>query len=313
MLDTRKVRKRRLVVTVLALVLAVGAQTGPAAAEDDPPFVGWSAVLPPLAGDYEPTSSDDCVAGRVQCVKKIIREMERRFDPQAEQCAHSAVFALAYLRTTEKYLQTTLTPGFYDDPSFVNHEDAAFAAMYFDAFGAWAAGQVERVPPAWRVAFEAADGRRVTGSGDLLLGMNAHVNRDLPFLLAAIGLVAPDGTSRKPDHDRINVMLNSVVEPLMAEEAARFDPDMERVQTPYGVGYTPLMQLLVEWRESAWRQAELLVAAPDDGARAQVAASIEATAALNAQAIVASTSYVAPLTSSGTRDAYCAARVGTGG
>jgi hypothetical protein len=37
----------------------------------------------------------------------------------------------------------------------------------------------------------------VTGSGDLLLGISAHVNRDLPFVLASLGLVAPDGTSRK--------------------------------------------------------------------------------------------------------------------
>ncbi len=312
MLARRRAQTQRLAVTVLALVLTVGAGTGPAVAEEDPPFVGWSTALPPLAGSYEPTSSDDCVAGRVQCVEKVIREMEKRFGPQAEGCPHSAVFALAYLRTTEEYLQTTLSPGFYDDPSFVNHEDAAFAAMYFDAYDAWTTGRPERVPPAWRVAFQAADGRQVTGSGDLLLGMNAHVNRDLPFLLAAIGQTAPDGTSRKPDHDQINVMLNSVVEPLMAEEAARFDPDMARTRTPYGVGYTALMQMLVEWRESAWRQAELLVAAPDDEARAQIAASIEADAALKAQEIVAATSYVAPLTSSDARDAYCAERVGTG-
>jgi hypothetical protein len=128
--------------------------------------------------------------------------------------------------------------------------------------------------------------------------------------LAAIGLVAPDGSSRKPDHDRVDAMLNRVVEPLMAEEAARFDPSMSRFQTPYGVGYTGLMQLLVSWRESAWRHAELLVAAPDDAARARVAALIEAEAALNAEAIVAATRYVPPLSSTAARDAWCAARSG---
>jgi hypothetical protein len=103
----------------------------------------------------------------------------------------------------------------------------------------------------------------VTGSGDLLLGISAHVNRDLPFVLASIGLVAPDGTSRKADHDRINVMLNKVQEPLLAEQAARFDPDMAVPATPYGLGYTGLMQTLMVWREAAWRSAERLVAAPD--------------------------------------------------
>lgn len=258
---------------------------------------------------YEPSSSDDCLAGRSNCVEKAIREMERRFDPLAADCAHEAVFALAYLRTTQTYLATAQTPDFYDDPSFVNHEDITFAALYFSAVDDWTTGRLERVPPAWRVALDAAATRRVSGNGNLLLGMNAHVNRDLPFVLAAVGLRAPDGRSRKPDHDQINVMLNQVVQPLVAELAARFDPEIERVRTPYGVGYTWLMQMLLAWRESAWRQAEQLVAAPDEAARARVAAAIES----NAEAIVTATAYNPPLTSSAARDSHCAAaRAGSG-
>ena len=67
-------------------------------------------------------------------------------------------------------------------------------------------------------------------SGDLLLGMNAHVNRDLPFALYSIGLVTPKGSSRKPDHDKVNVFLNSVVEPLFEEAAARYDPTVDDTQ-----------------------------------------------------------------------------------
>jgi len=143
--------------------------------------------------------------------------------------------------------------------------------------------------------------------------MNAHVNRDLPFVLAAIGLLAPDGTSRKPDHDKINVMLNHVVQPLIDEEAARFDPAIQTVQTPYGVGYTGLMQMLVAWRESAWRAAERLVLAPDQAARAQVAADIEASAASEAQTIKTSSSYLPPASSTAGRDQFCAAHGATTG
>jgi hypothetical protein len=139
--------------------------------------------------------------------------------------------------------------------------------------------------------------------------MNAHVNRDLPFALAAIGVVAPDDGSRKRDHDQVDVMLNHVVEPLLEEEAARFDPQMQFVATPYGVGYTGLMQMLVAWRENAWREAEQLVSAPDDATRAKVADAIEANAEANARAILAATSFAPPLTSTSSRDAYCAAHV----
>lgn len=117
------------------------------------------------------------MAGRVACVQKTIRVMQDRFAPLTAACSHPAVFALAYLRTTQTYQQTAETAGFYADPAFVNHEDAAFAAMYFGAYDDWATGRTDRVPPAWRTVLGAAAARQVGGSGDLLLGMNAHVNR----------------------------------------------------------------------------------------------------------------------------------------
>lgn len=305
---SRTAHPRRPVSIALAatLVVLVVASPAPPAAADDPPFVGWSAALPPLASHYDPSSSNACVAGRVSCVTKTVRTMRTRFEPLAKSCDHDAVFALAYLRTTETYLEATRTDGFFVDPAFVNHEDVAFAQMYFRAYDSWADGRVAYVPPAWRVALEAADKRRVSGTGSLLLGINAHVNRDLPFVLAVTGLVAPDGTSRKADHDQINVMLNHVVQPLIDEEAARFDPDIATVSTPYGAGYTGLLQLLVAWREAAWRQAERLVAAPDEHARDLVAQEIEDDAATQARVIVADTAYRPPLTSAAARDDYCA-------
>lgn len=298
-------------IATIALALGVGLQAAPARA-DDPPFVGWTAALPGIAWHYDASSSDDCVSGRIACVRRTVKQMQSRFDPLAATCAHSAVFGLAYLRTTETYLETATTAGFYRDPAFVNHEDAAFAAMYFAAYDAWAAGRTAYVPPAWRTALDAGAGRQVSGMGDLLLGMNAHVNRDLPFVLAEIGLVDPDGRSRKPDHDQVNVMLNRVVEPLVAEEAARFDPAIESAPTPYGVGYTGLMQALVSWREGAWRAAEQLVMAPSAAARALVAQSIEDNASAEAKSIVATTSYLPPVTTTESRDAYCAVH-GSGG
>lgn len=296
-------------VVALVAVLATGPWSPPAQA-DDPLFVSWSGLLPPIAWQYDPSSSDDCVAGRDSCVKRTINQMEKRLEPLAASCDHAAVFGLAYLRTTETYLDTAQTPGFYADPNFVNHEDITFAAAYYSAYDNWVAGRVDRVPPAWRIAFDAGRSRSVSGSGNLLLGINAHVNRDLPFVLAAIGLTAPDGTSRKPDHDKIDVMLNRVYPPLLEEEAARFDPAMASIQTPYGVGYTGLMQMLVAWREAAWRHAELLVAAPDDATRALVVKDIETSAATAARSIVASSQYLPPLSTTTTRDAYCAMQNG---
>ncbi len=302
----------RVLSSVLAAATAIVfcGPPGPAHADEPPPFVGWSEVLPPLVTNFEAGSSDDCVAGRAACVRQTIREMQKRFGPLAERCDHDAVFSLAYLRTTEYFFEASETDGFFNDTPRINHQAVAFARMYFDAYDDWAAGRVARVAPAWRVAFEHADAGTVSGSGNLLLGMNAHVNRDLPFVLVAAGMVGSG--ARKYDHDQVNKVLNRVVQPLMAELAARFDPALANIRTPYGIGYTALLQMLVGWRENAWRQADRLASASTAAERERVAESIEAGAEAQAHLIATAEAYHPPLTSSKARDAYCRSVEGGG-
>ena len=291
---------------VVLIVLLVATLAWPATAvAEDPPFVGWTALLPGLSIPYDVDSPDDCVAGRIQCVDKTVREMTRRFDPLASSCDHNAIFALTYLRVTEEYRRTVAGP-FFDDTPFVNHEDTIFARYYFEAYDAWAAGDAGDVPPAWRLAFDAARAHRVSASGDLLLGINAHVQRDLPFVLYSIGLVKPDGTSRKLDHDRVNQILNRVTDEVIGEIARRFDPTIDDGNLPTTLDDFALFQVVVAWREAAWRNAELLAAAPTAAARDNIASQIEANAAIAARAIILLTQYPPLSRGSTDRDSYCA-------
>jgi len=292
-----------------SILLAIS--IGPSASRaDDPIFIDWSSLLPSLVDTFVPNSANDCVAGRPHCVDAVIQEMERRFKPLGQACDHDAIFALAYLRTTQTFQWANDQPGYFADAAWLNHYDAVFAKYYLRAFDAYAAGNRSAVPEAWLIAFDAAANRQVTGSGSLLLGMNAHVNRDLPLVLAAIGPVAPNGASRKPDHDKVNQFLNLVTDPLLLEAAARFDPSASSVVTPFGVGTTALFQTLVAWRETAWRQAERIVSALTSIDRSLIVSEIEITAAAEATALMAANAYVPPVTTSALRDAFCAANNG---
>lgn len=274
----------------LGLALVLACPVGSAWA--DPPFIPWSALLPGLTTTHEPSSANDCQAGRLPCVDAVIREMTRRHEELDATCDHATLFALTYLRTTEEYRRAVLEAGFFSDPAFINHQDANFAAQYFDAWDAYHGGAPHGAPPAWRLAFRASETKQVNGTGSILLGMSAHVNRDLPFVLAAIGLVKPDGSSRKPDHDKVNVFLNRVVEPLFDESAARYDSLVDDTQiNGTQLDEAALLQLLVGWREQAWRNAEALVSAPTPAARALVEAHIEQTAAIEANLIIVATAY----------------------
>jgi Family of unknown function (DUF5995) len=139
--------------------------------------------------------------------------------------------------------------------------------------------------------------------------MNAHINRDMPFVLEAIGLTDEDGSSGKPDHDRSNRWLIDVSGPALAEGARRFDPSLDDGDIPYTSADTTLTyQLVAAWRERAWRNAERLHHARQIGPEAYrgVANSIEAQAAAEAHALRAATRYPDP-SHRDARHAYCMA------
>jgi hypothetical protein len=294
------------VIRLGALVALVFLLTAGAARAEDPLFLGWTTLAPALTTEYDPSSENDCAAGRTRCVDAVIREMERRFRPLAGSCDHDAIFSLTYLRTTEEYRRAIEDPAFFEDTRFVNHEDVVFARYYFEAYDDWSAGRLAAVPQAWAIAFRAADQRAVSAAGNVVLGINAHVQRDLPFVLAAIGMVKPDGSSRKPDHDQVNLFLNRVADDLYPEIARRFDPTIDDSELPGTADNFAEFQVIPTWREIAWRNAERLVSAPSAEARARVAAEIEAYAASQAETLRASYQY-GLLGSSAARDAYCAA------
>jgi Family of unknown function (DUF5995) len=301
---------RALVATVVVvLVFATPAPASAASPYDDPFFLNWPAFLPAVPVDVTASTETDCPSGGVACVDNVVRVMQERL--QALGCSHGSSFAYVYLRTTQEYRRAVEDPRFFADNAFVNHEDTVFADFYFRAQDRWRAGAVADVPPAWRIAFRAADRREVTGMGDALLGMNAHISRDLPFVLNAIGTVDADGVSRKPDHDRVNAVLNAVTAYVLQEAAARYDPTMDDGNVTFtSIDERALLILVQGWRELAWRNAELLRAAPNLAEKLNVARLIEDQAAIQALALRTAYSY-GVLRTSASRDAFCAAHQGS--
>ncbi len=293
------------------VVASLLAMVAPASAQPNlVPYVPWSSYLAGWTTAYVPASDNDCVAGRSPCLHATLKELSRIADQTASTCDHHAIFARAYVRMTQLYGHTREIPGYYSDVAYFNHVDAVFARYYTDSYFDWQSGNRAAVPQSWLIALDAAKNKRVSGTGDLLLGMNAHINRDLPYVMAAVGLVAPDGSSRKPDYVAVEAWLYEATAPLIAEFAARFDPAMDDTADPFGIGNAVLFQLVSGWRENAWRNAEALVSAPTATARAAVAANIESQANTAAQVILNSQSYIPLLNSTGPRDAYCAVHNG---
>ena len=93
-------------------------------------------------------------------------------------------FHATYLRTTQA-VAAALRAGAFEDTDWVDRWDVAFAQLYLDALDAGRRGG--RVPEPWAVAFAAAAAQpHLPVVRHVLLGMNAHINYDLPQALLAV-------------------------------------------------------------------------------------------------------------------------------
>lgn len=249
------------VLSLAVLSLAVLAAPVPAGAET-PPLLNWGEVVPTFHPGLDTSDANICTSGSHRCVESVLRTMARDLRKLARSCDHNAIFQLGYMRTTEAYYESSQIPGFYADVPWMHHYDAVFAEYYLGPQRAWTRGDLAGVPPVWQEAYAAADGQELTAVGNFLMGMNAHINRDLPFVLADIGLTAADGRSRKPDHEKVNEFLNQVGDDLSPEMAARFDPTWDTNPDDDVFSGLAVQQVIQEWRERAWTNAYLMAYAP---------------------------------------------------
>jgi hypothetical protein len=262
-----------------------------------------------LVRGFDEGADNVCTRGEVACVDAVIAEMRSRLDALVETCDHLAPWALTYLKSTEGFRAMRATPGSLDDPVFFTHLDVRFAQLYFQAFDRWHSGRKGEVPQAWQIAFEAADSKAVSGIGNLLLGISAHISRDLPVALADVGLPA-DGSGALADYRKVNKVFEDVMPDVITESAARFDPTVADVDIPgIAADQQSVLALIVAWRETSFIDAERVSRAGAD--RKAVVAQIDSVTAGESLAIRAATSYLPIISGPQARDAYCSEH-GTG-
>jgi hypothetical protein len=307
----------------LAVAVAVSAAVGLAAcaatyppAEKRPPFTtigpwtgpAWQRLTNTLGTTLDRNSPNECARGAPRCMDAVVGEMTGRLKPLAERCDHLGPFALMYLDLSRE-IRAGVRGSRYRSPSYVAHLDAVFATLYFHAIDSWRAGRRNSVPRAWRLAFSAAAQRRVSALGDMLLGMNAHISRDLPYALTAVSLRLPDGTDATPDVLAINGDITQTQNRVLRDERRRFDPTvglhtgLERWLDPRRVP-----ALIAAWRQEAIDNAHRLLDAESPVARERVETAIDANAALRGLLIWRATRYGPASNSERVRDAYCARR-----
>jgi hypothetical protein len=165
-------------------------------------------------------------------MEELIGRMAALLEPLQADGDRRRYFHATYQRTTIAIAEE-LDRGGFADPEWVERWDIAFADLYLDALEASLAGQLPARP--WEIAFNApAD---LPPLRHVLLGMNAHINYDLPQALIAViteeqfddpALLA----RREADHRAIDNVL--------ASRVAAEDDELTRLSGP-----APLLDLLL--------------------------------------------------------------------
>ncbi len=197
-----------------------------------------------------------------------LAELERDRDPARH-------FLATYRRVTLAVGEAA-AGGRVEDPAWLARWDVAFAELYLQALDTWRA-EPDAVPGPWREAFGAPAG--LEPYLHVLLGMNAHINYDMPQSLLRVVTEADRHdpalmASRGRDHHA----LDGVIVALVPQEsrhlvaaAARAPGVLDRLLLP--LSRAASAKLLRESRERVWANTDVLLRARAAGPGALAAAT----------------------------------------
>ncbi|MEU5126919.1 hypothetical protein J7W19_02835 [Streptomyces mobaraensis NBRC 13819 = DSM 40847] len=250
-------RVRRAVVLAASLPLLLGPSAADPAAAD-----------PPGAVPHEL----HCAGPPAGCVDEAAGVLRRLRDGLG--CDHRAPFAAVCTRLEES-LGAAVRAGAFAEPAWAGGSlNTGFVNRYLAAYHADRAGRP--VPAAWRAAFDAARAGDLNGGQDVLLAANAHIQRDMPYVLAELG----PSRAREPDYARVQAVLDRAYQPAVEDVARRYAPLLALGDARWNPVARPTAGGLFHlWRETAWAHARRLAAAGSPAERRRAEAAIESNAA----------------------------------
>ena len=195
-------------------------------------------------------------ADQVNGIPAVLARMDALLAAMPSDLTTQRTFLSTYRRTTIA-VGKQVEEGRFEDPGWVNRWDVAFADLYVSALEAHLSGG--HVSRPWRQAFAAPADLPVLRL--LLLGINAHINYDLPQALLAV--IAPEDFAkpallarRQRDHERIDAILARRVSAENAQVLAARASALDRVLRP--LNQEASKRFLREARQKVWHNtAEL--------------------------------------------------------
>lgn len=192
----------------------------------------------------------------------LIARMEEVGDRLVNDNDERQHFHLAYLHSTKAVMADVENDRFVDS-AWAEKWGLAFAELYLNAFDTWELGGDPSGP--WRVAFEASRNAAIPPVRHALLGINAHINYDLPQAFLA---VITDDEFDNPALMESRAADHAHVDSILVKRVRQEDKNLKRIEQPGDRTLVDRLMMpfnragtrkfLKEGREKVWRNARVL-------------------------------------------------------
>ncbi len=194
------------------------------------------------------------------------------------------LFVMAYVATTGTITEW-IQRGLFRDNRAMARYVIAFANEYRRALVGAVTGNRSSIAVAWQLSFDACE-QRLGILPCLMSGINAHMNRDLPYAVIKAGIDI-NCTGCYEDYVRIDEVLRLNMPLVRARIADAYGAELPFIHRWLGQFAAPgIDRGFRRDRRISWEFAQLLKAAKTKTARAEVDRAIEERAAAEGQKIL---------------------------
>ncbi|NUQ22589.1 MAG: hypothetical protein HUU34_01455 [Saprospiraceae bacterium] len=211
----------------------------------------------------------------MQQTDQVFQEMVNRAQSWEKVGDRRYIFLRCYSMMSAN-MPVAIQEGRFAHPSWVATLMLRFADYYFDALAQYDQNPAH-APAVWRQAHDAAKAQGTHVMQNLLLGVNAHINYDLPLALYDClrsdwaGLDETQKRLRQNDHETVNQIIGDTIDAVQDTVVEPLSPAMALVDRLMGrMDEWLLSQLITAWRHDVWNVALQLLAASDESQRHQI-------------------------------------------
>jgi len=211
----------------------------------------------------------------MEAINNLLQKMTKESSDWENSGDRRHIFLQCY-STMSQNMYYSIEEKRFSDPLWVSTLLVRFSEYYFEALDLYQCNQ-PKAPSVWRQAHDAAKNPDTNVLQNLLLGVNAHINYDLPLALYDcleyewIKLPLNKRTMRKQDHDLVNQIISSSIDDVQDRIIKPLSPSLAVLDRIMGrMDEWMLSKMIGTWRSNVWKISQLLLEAQTPELREEI-------------------------------------------